>query len=59
MEILADACLAFLAAVGIWTLGRMVWERLLHWDDSLCAQKEWANLVREADVWTKKERRTR
>jgi hypothetical protein len=59
MEILIDACLAFFASVGIWTLGRMALERLLDWGVRLWAGKKRANLVREADVWTKKERRTK
>lgn len=29
MQILTDACLALLAAIGIWTLGRLAWERLM------------------------------
>jgi hypothetical protein len=59
MEILADTCLAFLASVGIWTLGRMALKGLLDWGARLWAGEKRANLVREADVWTKKERRTK
>jgi hypothetical protein len=57
MEILTDACLAFLASVGIWTLGRMALQELLAWGARLCAPRKRVNLVREADVWTKKDRR--
>ena len=39
MQILTDACLALLAAVGIWTLGRLVLDRLL-------------NGGKETEVWT-------
>lgn len=30
MQILTDACLALLAAIGIWTLGRLALDRLLN-----------------------------
>lgn len=50
MDILLDACLAFLSCVGIWTLGRMIYS---HFVEKSSKSDEECFLKDEAEVWTK------
>ena len=56
MEILLDSVLAFLSCVGLWTLGRLAFERLFIEYDLLAEDRF---LKEDASQWTRQKTTTK